>query len=160
MGMHDDAPATARWHGGMRVVSSHANGTQVQTDMPTELGGTGDQVSPGWLFRAGFASCVATTIAMHAASEGIELKELELSARSRSDTRGLLGMSDTDGTPVSAGPRDVQLHVRIAADGVSADKLRSLVERSQAGSAMSVAIKDAVPIALVIEVASARSGGG
>jgi hypothetical protein len=38
-GLHDDAPATARWQSNLRVVSHHANGTQVLTDMPTELGG-------------------------------------------------------------------------------------------------------------------------
>ena len=73
MGMHDDAPATARWRGGTRVVTSHANGIEIPTDMPGELGGSGDRVTPGWLFRAGLASCAATRIAMGAAAEGIEL---------------------------------------------------------------------------------------
>ena len=66
MGVHDDAPATARWGGGTRIEASHANGTRMETDMPAELGGSGDRVSPGWLFRAGIASCAATTIAMRA----------------------------------------------------------------------------------------------
>ena len=58
-GLHDDAPATARWDNGLRVVSHHANGTQVPTDMPSEFGGTGDHVTPGWLLRAGrrFVHC-------------------------------------------------------------------------------------------------------
>ena len=47
-GLHDDAPATARWVIGMRFVAGHANGTQLPTDMPAELGGSGDQVTPGW----------------------------------------------------------------------------------------------------------------
>jgi hypothetical protein len=34
-------------------------------------------VTPGWLFRAGFASCAATCIAMGAAAQGIELASLE-----------------------------------------------------------------------------------
>src|ERR1035438_7478809 len=63
-GIHDDAPATCRWQTGMRVVASHVNGTQMLTDMPTEFGGSGDQVTPGWLFRAGLASCCASGIAM------------------------------------------------------------------------------------------------
>ena len=46
MGLHDDAPATARWQGGVRVESSHANGTAMLTDMPCELGGSGDRVTP------------------------------------------------------------------------------------------------------------------
>jgi uncharacterized OsmC-like protein len=61
--------------------------------MPSEVGGSGDQVTPGWLFRAGLASCAATRIAMAAAAEGIELATLEVRASSRSDTRGLLGMT-------------------------------------------------------------------
>jgi hypothetical protein len=102
-GIHDDAPATARWQTGMRVVASHANGTQMLTDMPTELGGSGDQVTPGWLFRAGLASCCATRIAMGAAAAGIELAMLEVLASSRSDTRGLFGMADARANPWALG---------------------------------------------------------
>jgi len=92
VGLHDDALATARWESGTRVVSSHANGIHLSTDMPTELGGSGDQVTPGWLFRAGLASCLATRIAMGAAAAGFELAMLEVLASSRSDARGMLGM--------------------------------------------------------------------
>jgi uncharacterized OsmC-like protein len=152
MGLHDDAPATARWDGGTRIVSSHANGMQIQTDMPSELGGTGDQVTPGWLMRAGLAACTATRIAMGAAAAGIELTTLELRASSRSDTRGMLGMPDVDGTPVGAGPRDVQLHVTIAARGVEAERLRALVEESHRCSPVPCAIQEPVPVALSIEV--------
>ena len=150
-GLHDDAPATARWDGGTRIVASHANGMQVLTDMPGELGGSGDQVSPGWLLRAGFASCTATRIAMAAAAERIELDALEVLANSRSDTRGLLGMADAGGEPVYAGPSDVQMLVRISAHGVSSERLRALVNESYRCSPMACAMQDAVPVALRIE---------
>jgi len=68
MGLHDDSPATARWRGSTRIVTSHDNGSEFTTDMPGELGGTGDQVTPGWLMRAGLAACTATRIAMGAAA--------------------------------------------------------------------------------------------
>ena len=42
-GLHDDAPATASWRGSTRIVTSHANGIEIATDMPGELGGTGDK---------------------------------------------------------------------------------------------------------------------
>jgi uncharacterized OsmC-like protein len=151
-GLHDDAPATARWTGGTRVVSSHANGTQVLTDMPGEIGGGGDQVTPGWLFRAGFASCAATSIAMAAAREGIALTTLELQASSRSDARGMLGMVGTDGKPVQAAPSDVQMGVRIAAHGVSAERLRALVEQGFGRSSIPCAVQNALPVDLRIEV--------
>jgi uncharacterized OsmC-like protein len=153
MGIHDDTPATASWCGSTRIVTRHANGIEIQTDMPSELGGTGDQVTPGWLMRAGLAACTATRIAMGAAAAGIELTTLELRATSRSDTRGLLGMADTDGAPVCAGPQDVQLHVTIAAHGVSAERLRALVEESHRCSPVPCAMENTTPVRLHIEVA-------
>jgi uncharacterized OsmC-like protein len=151
-GLHDDAPATARWTGGTRIVASHANGQQVATDMPAEIGGSGDQVTPGWLFRAGFASCAATSIVMAAARQGIALTSLELRASSRSDTRGLLGMADVNGQPVDAIPGDVQLHVRIAASGVAGERLHALVAQGIACSPIPCAVQHAVPFDLRIEI--------
>jgi uncharacterized OsmC-like protein len=152
VGLHDDAPAIARWESGVRVVSSHANGTQLLTDMPTELGGSGEQVTPGWLVRAGLASCLATRIVMGAAAAGFELAMLEVSASSRSDARGLLGMPEPSGTPVCAGPRDMRVLVRIAAPGVSPERLRILIEESNRCSPVSAALRDAAPITLSIEM--------
>ncbi len=151
-GLHDDAAATARWDGGTRVVAHHANGAQLPTDMPGELGGSGDQVSPGWLLRAGFASCTATCIAMAAATEGVELETLEVLVSSRSDMRGLLGMTDADGEPVYAGPRDMQMLVRISARGASSERLHALVEKTYRCSPMACAVEDAVTVALRVKV--------
>ncbi len=151
-GLHVDAPATARWNGGTQVTSSHENGTRFDTDLPTEVGGGGTAVTPGWLLRAGLASCVTTRIAMAAAVEGIELASLEVVATSLSDARGLFGMTDADGQQVSAGPRDLQLHVKItAADDTSAERLRSLVERSHGLSPVSCAVREVTPAELLIE---------
>jgi uncharacterized OsmC-like protein len=152
MGLHDDAPATARWQHGTRVVASHANGAQVPTDMPTELGGSGDQVSPGWLFRAGVASCAATSIAMAAAREGIALTALEVKVGSRTDARGMFGMTGADGVRVSAAPGDLQLRVRIGASDASEARLRELVEAGVRCSPIPSAVQHAVPIALQVEI--------
>ncbi len=154
-GLHDDAPATAHWEGNSRVIASHANGTQLVTDMPIELGGTGDQVTPGWLFRAGVASCSATSVALAAAADGIALSVLAVRVTSRSDTRGLLGMADASGTLVGAGPFDMQLQVRIAAPGVAAAQLRALVERGCRCSPIPNAVSHATPLELLIEVEAA-----
>lgn len=151
-GLHEDAPGIARWQGGLRMMVSHAGGTQVLTDMPAELGGTGDQVSPGWLMRAGIASCAATCVVMAAAAEGIELAMLEVEACSRSDARGLLGMTDADGSEIDAGPLDIRLLVRVSAPGVPAERLRKLVERSHRQAPVSSAIRTAVRMDLQIEV--------
>ena len=154
VGVHPEAPATARWKGGTRIVASHANGAQIPTEMPTELGGSGNDVhvTPGWLFRAGFASCAATCIAMGAAAQGIKLASLEVTATSRSDLRGLLNMKHADGTRVYAGPRDVELVVRIRAPGVEPARLRAMVEERYRCSPISSAVASAMPVDLSIVI--------
>jgi uncharacterized OsmC-like protein len=154
-GMHDDAPATARWERDTRVAAMHANGTSLPTDMPTEFGGSGDQVSPGWLFRAGLASCAATCIVFRAASAAVELDELEIVASSRSDSRGLLSMNGADGTAVSAATRDLELRIRISARGASSEQLRSLAIKGLETSPVYAALRAAVPIRVHIDAGAA-----
>lgn len=149
--VHDE-PAMARWQGAARVTTRHVNGTELQTDLPAELGGSGNQVSPGWLLRAALAGCVATRIAMLAASSGIELRRLEVDAHSHSDLNGLLGLADAEGRQPSAGPLGASLLVRIAAPGVAAERLRRLVHEGQALSPVSGALGRSVPLSLAIEV--------
>jgi uncharacterized OsmC-like protein len=151
-GLHDDVPATACWNGATRIVASHENGTQISTDMPSELGGSGDKVTPGWLFRAGFASCAATTIAMAAVRAGVTLQALEVRASSRSDTRGLLGMLGADNEPVTAAPQDMQLHIKIAAQGLPPQQLRTLVEGGLRCSPIPCAVQSALPMDLHIAI--------
>jgi uncharacterized OsmC-like protein len=152
MGIHDDAPATAAWQGATRVVVSHANGTALTSDMPSELGGSGDLITPGWLFRAGLASCATTSIAIAAALRSIELGALEVKVESRSDTRGLLGMADERGDAVPAGPVDVKISVRIAAPGVAPERLRALVEEGCRCSPIPNAVQRATPFELRVDV--------
>jgi len=152
-GLHEDPPAVSRWDGGSRVVTRHANGQQVVSDLPDGLGGDSAQVTPSWLLRAGLASCSATRIAMAAASQGIELDQLEVRAASRSDTRGLFGLAGADGSPAYAGPQELQLHVRIAARGVAPERLRALVEHSHRLSPVVLAMQDALPLQVHIEIA-------
>lgn len=151
-GLQADAPARAQWCAGTRVITRHANGGEIETDMPREIGGSGDRVSPGWLFRAGLAACAATRIAMGAAAAGIELQRLSVEARSRSDARGIFGMADAHGACVDAGPSDVELHVRICAEGVDAERLRRLVEDAHRCSPVARAAQNALPVALRIDI--------
>ena len=152
IGIHVDTPAKARWESGTRVVIRNTVSGDIATDMPVELGGSGDQVTPGWLFRAGMASCAATSITLAAASEGIELTALEVEVCSRSDARGLLGMSEPDGAPVHAGPFDVELRVTVAANGSSPQALKTLVEGCLGHSPVPSALVTATPFALHINV--------
>lgn len=152
-GMEDDSTASARWQGGARVACSDASGVRIETDMPPAIGGTAGQVSPGWLLRAGLASCAATRIAMACAEEGVGLESLEVLAQSRSDARGLLGMTNEVGQAVDPGPVDVQLSVTISTRGAGDEQVRALVERAVRCSPVTSALQDTTPVSITIAVA-------
>lgn len=152
-GLHDDVSARARWQDDTRVVTTHATGATVESDMPVELGGTGDRPSPGWFFRAGIAACATTAIAMVAAEQGVALERLEVEVGSRSDARGLLGMRDVEGMPVDAGPASMQVEVVLHAPGVDAVRLNALVAEGLRRSPMQSALSGPPPIRVAVSVA-------
>ncbi len=152
-GAHEDTAATARWDGGLRTSVRSDTGCAVATDMPVEVGGENGAETPGWLLRAGLASCAVTRIAMAAAAQGITLATLEARATSRSDTRGLLDVPEPDGRSVPAGPLAMALHVRIGAPGVSAQQLRALVASTSGCSPVTCAVEQPQRVALHVDVA-------
>ena len=150
--LHADAPAIARWERGLRVVCRDANGARIATDLPREIGGEGNEVTPGWLLRAALASCLASRIALEAAARGIRITGLEVTAASESDARGLLGMSDAAGVRIPPEPRAVQLRVRVAAASAGAETLRAMIEDSHRGSPVGCAVEHSVPLRLEIDI--------
>ena len=153
-GLREDSPATAHWDGGLRTRVLSDTGQAVATDMPGELGGDAAAATPGWLLRAGLASCAVTRIAMAAAAEGITLRTLEARVTSRSDARGLFAIPEADGRPVPAGPLAMELHVRIGAPGVPAERLRALVASTERCSPVTCAVEQPLPVALHVDVAA------
>jgi uncharacterized OsmC-like protein len=89
-----DSAATARITAGLVARVEGPAGETVMTDMPAGIGGTASAPSPGWLMRAAAASCVASLIAIRAASIGIEHGSIEVTVDSESDDRGILGLDD------------------------------------------------------------------
>jgi uncharacterized OsmC-like protein len=148
----DDAPATATWQGGLRVVARHDQGTKLITDMPSEVGGLGEHVSPGWLMRAALSTCATTRIAMAAAEAGIALTVLEVDASSVSDACGLFGMPDEQGHPVPAAPLRVALAVRIAAPDVAPERLQALVQGTSTCSPVTASLEGALPVTMTVDV--------
>lgn len=155
-GLHDDSVASAQWDGGLSITTRHANGTQFTTDMPPECGGSGTSVTPGWLFRAGIASCATTVIATHAAARGIALQTLEIACSSRSDTCGMLGLPGADGRPAPAAAFDMRLHVRIGAANAGEAELRALVDTGVRCSPAPSALSASPPVVTIEIVAHAE----
>jgi uncharacterized OsmC-like protein len=106
-----DSAAVARLGRNLRVDVTGPGGEKVSTDMPKGIGGEATVPSPGWLFRAATASCVASLIGIRAATLGLELAAdgVEVTVDSESDDRGILGLDDG----VAAGALSMKVVVRL-----------------------------------------------
>ena len=144
-----DSVATASVVDGLVVQVTGPRGESITTDMVPSVGGSGSAPSPGWLLRAAEASCVATLIAMRAATLGIKLDALEVSVDSVSDDRGILGIDDS----VPAGPLSGRLAVRILAEGVDPATLEEITHWGVAHCPVCDALEREVPV--VVEIATA-----
>jgi uncharacterized OsmC-like protein len=144
---YTDSFARATLGESLRVEVEGPDGLRVATDMPSAIGGREEEPSPGWLYRAAIASCVASTVGMEAAREGVTLRSLEVEVDSESDDRGILGMDEA----VPAGPLSTRLRVRVLADGVDEERLREIVERGAGRCPSFDATRRAVDVSLEIE---------
>jgi uncharacterized OsmC-like protein len=143
-----DAAATAVVEEGLRVRATGPDGATVVTDMSAGVGGGASAPSPGWLFRAADASCIATLISMRAAEQGITLERLEVTVDSESDDYGILGIDEA----VPAGPLSMRVHVRVTARGVPEDRLHEIVAWGVAHCPVCDAAKRAVPVETQIDI--------
>lgn len=149
--------ATASWTAGLCTEVRDPYGRVFHTDMPEELGGTNQSVTPGWFFRAGLASCATTSILMVAADSGIELDKLEVAVHSMSDARGMLSQPGEKGEIIHPGPLEMTLHVSISSPDADAATLRELVAKAVASSPIPGAVRVATPLAVKVDVAVAAS---
>jgi uncharacterized OsmC-like protein len=142
---YTDSAATARLAGGLVVQVAGPNGAAITTDMVPSVGGTATAPSPGWLLRAAEASCVATLIAMRAATLGIMLDNLEVVVDSESDDRGLLGIAD-----VPAGPLSGRVRIRLTAAGAEPGTLEEIAQWGVKHCPVCDALERAVPITVEV----------
>jgi uncharacterized OsmC-like protein len=107
-----DSAAVARLERNLHVAVTGPGGEAIATDMPRGIGGEATLPSPGWLFRAAAAACVASLIGIRAATLGIELEpgDVEVTVDSESDDRGILGLDDE----VPAGALSMKVVVRFS----------------------------------------------
>jgi uncharacterized OsmC-like protein len=141
-----DSAAIAHLVEGLRVEVRGADGSTLQTDMPTGIGGTATGPSPGWLFRAAIASCVASLIAIRAAVLEWDLASVEVSVDSESDDRGILGMAED----IPAGPLSTRIAVTLAVGGKRPGDVEGLVQWAVDHCPVSDAIGRAVPLEVTI----------
>lgn len=143
-----DTSALAHLGRSLSVTVTGPGGEMVATDMPRGIGGLAEQPTPGWLYRAAIASCVATTIGMEAARKGVTLDALEVEVDSESDDRGILGIDPA----IPPGPLSARIMIRAAASGVDAERLRRVLEDGAARCPVCDATKRAIPVTTEIEI--------
>jgi uncharacterized OsmC-like protein len=143
-----DGAAIAVVESGLRIRVDGPDGASVITDMTKGVGGGGTAPSPGWLFRAAYASCVATLITMRAAETGVNLIGLEVTVDSESDDRGILGLDEF----IPAGPLSMRVAVRAGSADADAATVRAVVEWGTTHCPIDDAVRRAVPVELKITV--------
>lgn len=137
-----DSAARARLVSGLRVTVTGTSEERLETDMPAGIGGTATAPSPGWYLRAAAASCVASLMAIQAASTGVTIDRLEVVVDSESDDRGILGLDAS----IPAGPLSTRVQVSISSPNGDASTLDELVSWAVAHCPVTDAITRAVPI--------------
>ena len=138
---YPDSNATAVMGDGLLCTVSGPSGASMQTDMPASVGGSALAAPPGWYMRAAAASCVATLMAMRAASLGKALSELSVTVGSESDDRGILGVDEA----IPSGP--FSMNIAIAAEGIAGAELREIADWAVKHCPVTDAIARAVPLA-------------
>lgn len=146
-GKKPNTTAVAVWRDGLSCEVKGPAAERAITDMPGPMGGAGAGSNPGWLLRAGMASCAATAIAMRAAMLGIALKTLEVKVESDSDARGLVGIPDA---PTALA--NLRMSIRLGADGSSETELRELAAWGEAHSPVSCTLRERPDVKLEVAV--------
>jgi uncharacterized OsmC-like protein len=141
---YPDSNATAVMGDGLLCTVTGPNGASMQTDMPASVGGSALAAPPGWYMRAAAASCVATLMAMRAATLGKTLPGLSVTVGSESDDRGILAVDET----IPSGPFSVS--VTITAQGVAEADLREIADWAVRHCPVTDAISRAVPLQLEV----------
>lgn len=139
-----DSAAHAHLVGGLAVSVTGAGGEHVTTDMPKGIGGTAAAPSPGWIFRAAAASCVASLIAIRAAQTQAEVVSVDVVVDSESDDRGILGLDDA----IPAGALSVRVVVAMDAPTLNAADKAAMIEWAVEHCPVTDTIRRAVAVSI------------
>lgn len=143
---YTDSLATARIESGLRVRVTGPTGESIETDMPAAVGGAASAASPGWLYRASLAACMASLATMRAAHLGWTSFSCEVDVDSESDDRGILGLDDA----VPAGPLSIRVGFRMSADGVDPAALKDVAHWAVDHCPVSEAAGRSVPVRIEV----------
>lgn len=145
---YTDSLATAVIEEGLTCRIIDPEGREIRSDMPASIGGGESAPSPGWLFRAATASCVATLVALRAAQTGISLSKTEIQVDSESNDYGILDLDDS--TP--AAPLNMRVHAKLRGQGTNKEDLHQLVAWAVEHCPVSDAVQRSVSLHTEVDI--------
>ena len=126
---------------------THKRTFTLEADHPAVLVGEDNAALPVEIVLYGLAACIVGGIANIAAARGVKLTEVEATVEGDMDLRGILGLSDE----VRNGYEKIRANFTIKGDAPE-EKLRQIVEQSQARSAVFDIITNKTPVEIGITV--------
>ena len=129
------------FYGAGQEDDSRAEAFTIDAGEPAVLLGTDTGPNPAEALLHALAACLTTTLVYVAAARKVHLTEVESTLEGDMDVRGCLGVSDE----VRNGFTNIRVRFRVSGDAPEA-KLREVVERAQARSAVCDMVSNGVPV--------------
>ena len=127
--------------------TSRAAEFELDAGEPAILLGHDTGPNPAEYLLHALAACLTTSLVYVAAARGVRLTEVESTLEGDMDVQGALGLSDE----VRNGFERIRVSFRVAGDAPE-EKLREVVERAQARSAVYDMVTNGVPVAVDLVV--------
>ena len=139
-GAHNRSTIKA-FYGAGQEDSTRAEAFTVDAGEPAILLGSYTGANPAEYLLHALAACLTTTLVYVAAARKVRLTEVESTLEGDMDVRGALGLSDE----VRNGFTRIRVSFKVKGDA-PAEKLREVVERAQARSAVYDMVTNGVPV--------------
>ena len=125
--------------------TSRTEAFEIDAGEPAILVGTDTGPNPAEYLLHALAACMTTSIVMVAAARKVHLTEVESTFEGNMDLQGALGLSDE----YRNGFEDIRVSFRVKGDAPP-EKLREVVERGRARSAVYDMVTNGVPVSLEV----------
>ena len=129
------------FYGAGQEDASRTRAFEIEAGEPAVLLGHDTGANPAEYLRHALAACLTTSLVYVAAARGVQLTEVESTLEGDMDVRGCLGISDE----VRNGFERIRVSFKVRGDATP-EKLREVVARAQARSAVFDMVSNGVPV--------------
>lgn len=143
-GGHNRSTMKSFYGGGMED-ASRTEDFVFNNGEPPILLGNNEGANPVEFILHALAGCMTTTMALHAAAKGIELKSVESELKGDLDVQGFLGLSDQ----VRNGYREIQVAFKVDGD-ITDEQKETLISFAQKSPVFDV-VTNPVPVKITMD---------